>query len=84
MGPETGINYSGSGRFIVERYIPGHPKAWQLLASPTKGQTIKDAWQEGKGSNENSEKPGYGIQITSNLPDATSLGFDMYSAGDLL
>lgn len=70
------INYTGL--FTVERYIPGHSKAWQFLATPTKGQTINGAWQEGNNPGGNS-KPGYGTQITSNLPNATDLGFDMTS-----
>lgn len=47
----------GTGRFIVERYIPtatgsapNHTKAWLLLAVPVNGdnQTINAAWQEGQ------------------------------------
>jgi hypothetical protein len=66
------------GRFIVERYIPKHSKAWQLLSAPAKGETIKNTWQEGNAPGGNI-KPGYGTQITSNLPGATSLGFDLSS-----
>jgi hypothetical protein len=71
------ITYN-AGRFIVERYIPNHFKAWQFLAVPTKGSTVRESWQEGNvpGGNKN---PGYGVQITSNLPNATSLGFDLSS-----
>ncbi len=68
-----------SGRFFVERYIPNHPKSWQFLSAPVKGSTVKDSWQEGNEPGEN-KKPGFGTQITSNLPGATSLGFDMSSA----
>jgi hypothetical protein len=76
--PNSASIIYNSGRFIVETYIPGHPKAWQLLAAPTKGQTINQAWQEGNLPTLNI-KPGYGTQITSNLPNPTALGFDMYS-----
>ncbi len=73
------LNYNGSGRFIVERFIPNHSKAWQFLAIPTKGSTIKQAWQEGNATLVNS-KPGYGTTISSDLlPDPTPLGFDMPS-----
>ncbi|MDP4284580.1 MAG: T9SS type A sorting domain-containing protein [Bacteroidota bacterium] len=72
------INYL-TGRFIVERYIPDHFKAWQFLAVPTKGSTVKESWQENNDPSEN-VIPGYGTQITSNLPGATSLGFDQSSA----
>src|SRR5690606_33678626 len=37
------INYGAKGAFIVERYIPNHSKAWQLLSVPTKGSTIRAA-----------------------------------------
>jgi hypothetical protein len=76
--PESAQIAYDLGRFVVERFIPQHGKAWQLLAAPTKGQTIKEAWQEGNIPGGNL-KPGYGIQITSNLPNATSLGFDISS-----
>lgn len=77
-------SYSGNkilGNVTVERYIPNHKKAWQLLAVPTSGQTIRQAWQENaSGPNENL-KPGYGTQITSNITGATGFGFDAYTSG---
>ena len=73
------IKYN-AGRFIVERYIPKHSKAWQLLSAPAKGETIKNTWQESNNPGGNI-KPGYGTQITSNIPDATNLGFDLNSIG---
>src|SRR5690606_14328912 len=47
--PENAImTYGTNNRFIVERYIPDHHKAWQLLAVPVHGdQTIHESWQEG-------------------------------------
>ena len=77
------INYLGTGCFTVERFIPSginHGKSWQLLSTPTFGQTIKQAWQEGATSVSNNPNPGYGTTITSNLSGATtSLGFDFYT-----
>jgi N-acetylneuraminic acid mutarotase len=69
------------GNVIVERYIPNHAKAWQLLAAPATGKTIKANWQEGNSTLGNN-KPGYGTVITSDLAGATSpaLGFDIFSA----
>ena len=52
------------------------PKAWQFLAAPTTGQTIKQAWQENNGPLGNT-KPGYGTIITGNIPSATRTGFDI-------
>lgn len=51
------ITYNGSGRFIVERYIPtavgavpNHLKSWQFLAVPVNqdNQSVNAAWQEGQ------------------------------------
>ena len=62
------IQYSGVGRFVVERYINTgvggnkHPKSWQLLCAPASGQTIKESWMENGTANSN-PVPGYGTQI---------------------
>ncbi len=68
------------GRFIVERYIPGHPKAWQFLSTPTKGSTIKESWMEGNTA-EGNVNPGYGTLITSNRSTWSADGFDLFSPG---
>ena len=69
-----------TGKVSVERYISGAKKAWRLLSSPTVhlAQTIKQSWME-NGSANNNPVSGYGIQTTSNLPGAISLGFDTIS-----
>ncbi|HCY88694.1 MAG TPA: hypothetical protein DHV17_00395, partial [Chitinophagaceae bacterium] len=66
MGLQADVAYSGTGRFIVERYIPTgtgpgqHAKSWQFLAVPTNdGQTVKQAWQEGAAVANGNPKPGY-------------------------
>lgn len=72
-------NNNITGDVTVERYISNQSKAWQLLSVPTSGQTIRQAWQENNvplGNN----RPGFGTIITSNLPNATSLGFDIGTA----
>ncbi|MEI8053838.1 MAG: PKD-like domain-containing protein, partial [Bacteroidota bacterium] len=78
--------YSGnkiSGNVTVERYIPNHVKAWQLLATPTLGQTINAAWQEGNAPLSNTLNAGNGTIITSNLggsaAGSAALGFDVYT-----
>lgn len=68
----TGSIDYGAGRFIVERYIPGHAKAWQLLAVPATGQTVNQAWQEGNAPMV-AGTPGYGTIITSHV---AGNGFD--------
>ncbi len=91
VGASGSVNYSGTGRFIVERYIPTgtgagqHGKSWQLLATPTNGgQTINQAWQDTATSSNQSRYTGYGTQITSNnggnSAGAQALGFDVYTA----
>lgn len=53
------------GPVIVERHINSgtaageHGKAWLFLATPTKGQTIRQSWMENKSSS-----TAYGIQLT--------------------
>ena len=68
------------GKAIVDRFINlgtgsgQHAKSWQLLATPTNGQTVKQSWME-------DQRPaaGYGTLITS--PAGTAAGFDAYSPG---
>lgn len=78
VGPTVQFVYT-TGRFIVERYIPEHPKAWALLSAATFGQTVKEAWQEGSVLPLENPKPGYGTIMTSNLPSALVQGFDVYT-----
>ena len=86
------IAYTGTGRFVIERFIPTalaassplHRKSWQLLAVPVSdsAQTIKQAWQEGSLTANGNPNSGYGTQITSDVPNATvqpKPGFDMVS-----
>lgn len=65
-----------TGNVTVERYIHTgtgagqHGKTWQLLATPTTGQTYFQAWQEG-----GTAPIGYGTWITG-----TGTGFDALTA----
>ena len=79
IGSGVEITYSGPAKFVVERYIPNHPKAWQLLAAPTVGQSVKQAWQENSAVPLQNLKPGYGTIMTSPLPSALVNGFDIYT-----
>jgi hypothetical protein len=78
-GSPTQVDYPGTGRFIIERFIDigssgSHGKSWQLLATPTNGgQTIKEAWQEGNAPMVVGT-PGYGTIISNNL---AGNGFDI-------
>ena len=74
--PGASIVYSGPGNFVVERFIntgtsPGqHTKTWQFLSTPTTGQSIYQAWQEG-----GAVPAGFGTWITG-----TGTGFDAATA----
>lgn len=71
--------YTGNGKFTVERFIPDHRKAWQLLSAATFGQSIREAWMEGATYPLQNLKPGYGTITTSELPNALVQGFDIYT-----
>jgi hypothetical protein len=79
VGATASFSYNATGRFTVERYIPtgvSHGKTWQLLSTPTFGQTVNQSWQEGASGPSSNPKPGYGTTITSNVPGAIAAGFD--------
>lgn len=82
LGTNATFTY-GTGRFVVERYIPvgvTHNKSWQFLSVPTNGgQTIQQAWQENATTPNQNTLPGFGTQITGQMSNATSLGFDVYT-----
>lgn len=69
-----------TGDVTVERYIPQNTnRAWRLLASPTSGQTIHEAWQESQAAGVNGSA-GYGTIITSKDATWASNGFDYKTA----
>jgi ligand-binding SRPBCC domain-containing protein len=87
VGNQNGI----SGKFIVERYINTgtnkslgqHGKAWMLLATPTKGSTIFESWQEkavsdGKLPMKNNSI-GFGTLLTTANNNVPVNGFDYYT-----
>jgi hypothetical protein len=76
---EGSINYNGTGKFIIERYIPAK-KAWRFLSVPANSsQTIKEAWQESAGNTSEDPNPGFGTQITSDRVTWNTDGFDLFS-----
>ncbi|MES2849468.1 MAG: hypothetical protein V4685_10465 [Bacteroidota bacterium] len=73
LGGGAAFNYNGTGKFVVERYVPAR-RAWRLLTAPVtiaSGATINSTWQEGAtqwpmgpatpASNPND---GYGVHIS--------------------
>lgn len=81
-----------TGKFTVEKYInlgrdlslKQHGKAWMHLATPTRGQSIRDSWQEGAISTGKTPivnpNPGYGTLLTTGHKDVPRNGFDLYTA----
>lgn len=70
-----------TGDVTVERYIPRNTnRGWRLIGSPTSGQTIHEAWQEGQTAGANGN-PHYGTMITSNSGSWSSNGFDYQTPG---
>jgi hypothetical protein len=76
----VGAGNAINGKVIVERYINTgtgtgqHGKSWQLLATPTVGQSVKESWME----NGSLVSTGYGTQISG--PGGTNAGFDLASS----
>ncbi len=68
-----------TGNVTAERYLKVNGKAWQFLASPTNGQSVKNAWQEGASAPLANPNPGYGTIITGRVSDAIAQGFDVYT-----
>lgn len=63
------------GQVTVEDYIAPR-RGWKFLSVPTvSDQTIQDAWQKGQSANMNSF-PGMGTQITGEMSDWNTKGFD--------
>lgn len=76
------ISYSGTGKFIVERYIPtglAHGKTWQFLSAPAFGSSVNASWQEGNAPLVVGTT-GLGTTISSGKPGAVSRGYDFYTA----
>lgn len=74
----SSIQYGTSGKFVVERYVPGR-RAWRLLTAPISASsqlTIHDAWQDGAPrvtnvgiiNSTNNPNPGFGTHVTNGLP----------------
>jgi hypothetical protein len=78
---DASINYTGAGRFYVERYI-SKTRRWHLLGVPTNtSQKMNEAWQEGATTITDNPAPGFGMQITDNNSNWASQGFDALSPG---
>jgi hypothetical protein len=73
------LNYNGTGRFIVERYIQQGRK-WRLLAVPANTtQTVRESWMEGAANISSNPNPGFGTIVTDDRATALAQGFDAQS-----
>lgn len=89
------INYTGTGKFSVERYMKkgnsSSNRRWHLLTAPFlndgSAQTINQAWQEGANNGSrlspSDPNPGYGTLITKSTSNTISTdGFDQGSTNN--
>ncbi len=77
LGNMTGNTINGKA--TVERFVTAR-RAWRFISIPTNTvQTIKHAWQENALSGSSDPVLGYGTQITSELSNWSSAGFDQKS-----
>ena len=76
LGASAAFNYTGSGKFSVERFITSASRTgWRFLSAPINGtQTINQAWMEGDAPGTYTAN-GYGMQIVG--PGGTANGFDV-------
>lgn len=73
LGSGASFNYNGTGKFVVERYIPAR-RAWRLLTAPVtaaSGNSINSDWQEGAtkwpmgpATPASNPQNGYGVHIS--------------------
>lgn len=74
-----GIGASGggyiNGNVTVERYT-NDKRAWRLLAAPTIGQTIKQAWMENAATATSNPNPDFGTHITTFYGDPNAANYD--------
>lgn len=78
VGAAAGFTYNGTGRFVVERFIPAR-RAWRLMTAPIAAgaQTLNQAWQENAGGTWSlNPSPGYGTHITGGPARTVAQGFD--------
>lgn len=71
-GDVTVERYIHTGSAPASGTIPAqHARSWQLLSTPTNGQSVRDSWMEGMVTGNDDLQPGFG----TNIPGAGS-GFD--------
>lgn len=78
VGAAAGFTYNGTGRFVVERFMPAR-RAWRLMTAPLAAgaQTLNQAWQENAGGTWSlNPSPGYGTHITGGPARTVAQGFD--------
>ncbi len=74
------IQYTGAGRFFVERFINSGRK-WRFLSVPAdaEGGSVRSNWMEAAANKDQDLKPGFGTLVTDNTVNAMAVGFDTFS-----
>jgi len=75
IGDVTVERYIHTGLAAASGPIPAqHARSWQLLSTPTSGQSVRQSWMEGMVAGNDNLKPGFG----TNIPGRTGFadGFD--------
>lgn len=73
------LNYTGAGRYIVERFITAGRK-WRFLSVPASTtQSVRQSWMENAANEAQNLAPGYGMIVTDEMPTAMAQGFDFRS-----
>ena len=73
------IDYNGTGRFVIERFIPAGRK-WRFLSVPAiTTQSVRQAWMENAANKDDNPKSGYGMIVTDERTNALAQGFDTLS-----
>lgn len=78
-GDVTVERYIHTGSAAASGPIPAqHARSWQLLSTPTSGQTVRQSWMEGMVTGNDNLQPGYGTNIPGT--GSTGNGFDQAPA----
>lgn len=74
-GDVTVERYIHTGSDPVSGSIPAqHRRSWQVLSTPTSGQSVRQSWMEGMASGNDNLQPGFGTNIPGT--GSTGNGFD--------
>ncbi len=86
MGNSAQINYNGTGRFVVERFLNSARRGYRNIGSSGifSDSAIYHNWQEGATTNNPNPNPGYGMHITGQKGSGIDMttGLDRTTTGN--